>query len=85
MPKLFEYLGITVWFYSDEHEPIHVHGRYQGAENRAEILVANGQAVDVRITKSGHKRELPPAQQADFETLVRHYAAEIVQAWPSLD
>ena len=26
MPKLYEYLGIVVYFYSNEHEPIHVHG-----------------------------------------------------------
>ena len=26
MPKLFEYLGIVILFYSNEHEPIHVHG-----------------------------------------------------------
>lgn len=26
MPKLYEYFGLIVLFYSDEHEPIHVHG-----------------------------------------------------------
>jgi hypothetical protein len=26
MPKLYEYMGIIVPFYSNEHEPIHVHG-----------------------------------------------------------
>jgi len=25
MPKIFEYLGIVLLFYSKEHEPIHVH------------------------------------------------------------
>jgi Domain of unknown function (DUF4160) len=25
MPKIFEYLGIILFFYSNEHEPIHVH------------------------------------------------------------
>ena len=28
MPKIFEYLGILIFFYSNEHEPIHVHGKY---------------------------------------------------------
>ena len=27
MPSIFEYLGIILYFYSNEHEPIHVHGR----------------------------------------------------------
>lgn len=29
MPKIYEYLGIMIMFYSNEHEPIHVHGKYQ--------------------------------------------------------
>lgn len=32
MPKIFEYLGIIIMFYSNEHEPIHVHGKHQGLE-----------------------------------------------------
>ncbi len=28
MPKIFEYLGIIIMFYSNEHEPIHVHGKF---------------------------------------------------------
>ena len=27
MPKIFEYFGILLFFYSSEHEPIHVHGK----------------------------------------------------------
>ena len=39
MPKLFEYLGIVIFFWSDEHEPIHVHGRYSDSEMKAEIIL----------------------------------------------
>jgi hypothetical protein len=28
MPKLYEYLGISVFFFAGEHLPVHVHGRY---------------------------------------------------------
>jgi len=31
MPKLYEYFGLVVLFYSNEHHPVHVHGLYQGA------------------------------------------------------
>ncbi|NKB23803.1 MAG: DUF4160 domain-containing protein [Kiritimatiellae bacterium] len=31
MPKLYTYFGLLVMFYSNEHEPIHVHGK---VENR---------------------------------------------------
>jgi len=27
MPSIFEYLGIIFYFFSNEHEPIHVHAR----------------------------------------------------------
>ncbi|WP_461044454.1 DUF4160 domain-containing protein [Spirosoma harenae] len=32
MPKIFEYLGIVIRFYANEHEPIHVHAQYADAE-----------------------------------------------------
>ena len=34
MPKIYEYLGIIIMFYSNEHKPIHVHGKYQGFESK---------------------------------------------------
>jgi len=27
MPKLYEYFGLVVLFYSNEHDPVHVHGK----------------------------------------------------------
>ena len=48
MPKLFEYFGLIVMFYSNEHEPIHVHGKFQGCELRAEIIVVNGEITEIR-------------------------------------
>ena len=26
MPKLYEYFGLIIMFYANEHEPVHVHG-----------------------------------------------------------
>ena len=47
MPKLYEYMGILVFFYSNEHEPIHLHGKYQGRETRAELVIRDGRVVDI--------------------------------------
>ncbi len=30
MPKIFEYFGFIFYFFSDEHEPIHVHVKHSG-------------------------------------------------------
>jgi len=50
MPKLFEYFGLIILFYSNEHEPIHVHCKYQGREGKAELIVEDGQVIDIRIS-----------------------------------
>lgn len=81
MPKLYEYLGIIVIFYSNEHEPIHVHGKYQGRECRAELIVENGNVIEIVISSVKGKRPLQKTQLNDFEVLTRHYANEIVQKW----
>ncbi len=50
MPKLFEYFGLIILFYSNEHEPIHVHGKYQSTESKAELIIENGHVVDIRFS-----------------------------------
>ena len=49
MPKIFEYLGILIFFYSNEHEPIHVHGKYDGFESKAEFYIVDGKIVEIKI------------------------------------
>lgn len=41
VPKLYEYLGIVIFFYSNEHEPIHVHGRCGDSESKIEMVIEN--------------------------------------------
>jgi hypothetical protein len=81
MPKLYEYMGIIVLFYSNEHEPVHVHGKYQGREMRAELIIEDGRVVNVILKPVRGRRPLEGAQLRDFETLVSHYSQEIVQKW----
>ena len=45
MPKIFEYLGIVIMFYSNEHEPIHVHGKFQALESKAEFIIEDGKTT----------------------------------------
>lgn len=81
MPKLYEYMGIVVLFYSNEHEPVHVHGKYQGREMRAELIVENGRVVNIIMKPVRGRRPLEGAQLKDFEAIVGHYSDEIVQKW----
>jgi hypothetical protein len=81
MPKLYEYLGILISFYSNEHEPIHAHGKHAGRESRTEIIMVNGRVVGVVVSNVPGKRPLEGQKLKDFETLVNAKADEIVQRW----
>ncbi len=48
MPKIFEYLGILIFFYSNEHEPIHVHAKKGEFESKAEIYILEGEIDEVK-------------------------------------
>ena len=65
----------------NEHEPIHVHGKHQGRETRAELVIRNGRVVDIIYSAIRGRRPLEGVQLQDFQTLVAHHADDIVQKW----
>lgn len=81
MPKLYEYMGISIFFYSNEHEPIHVHGRYGTFESKIEIILKNGIIESLKLQKVEGKKPLPTAQAKEFKKLATKLADEIVQNW----
>jgi len=81
MPKLYEYFGLIVFFYSNEHEPIHVHGRYQGRESKAEIIYKEGKLKEIIFSGIRGKRQLEQNEFKKFKTLVNRYHLDIVNKW----
>jgi len=81
MPKLYEYFGLVVLFYSNEHEPVHVHGLYQGRECRADFTIADGKVVEVEFSPVKGRKPLEGSQMSDFKLLVHRFADEIVRKW----
>lgn len=81
MPKLYEYLGITVFFFAGEHLPVHVHGRYGSEETKAEIITANGKVVEIRLRRVGNRRPLSGKVRKHFLELVQAKSGEILQKW----
>ncbi len=81
MPKLFEYLGIVIMFYSNEHDPVHVHGKYQGYESKATFVIEDGIVTDILIDSVRGKRSLPPRELKAFTTFVHVFQDDIVQKW----
>ena len=51
MPKIYEYIGIAILFFSDEHDPIHIHCIYGGAILKVSFFVSNG-----KITRTTYKK-----------------------------
>jgi hypothetical protein len=81
MPKLYEYFGLIVLFYANEHDPVHVHGKCQGRECRAELIVENGMVFDIRYSPVLGRSPLEASEMRFFEELVSARADEIVAKW----
>lgn len=81
MPKLYEYLGIIIFFYSNDHEPIHVHVRKGEYESKAEIIVVNGNIEEIIITNVKGRKPLKGKELSNLKTFLKHYADEIVHKW----
>ena len=81
MPKLYEYLGMSIFFYSNEHEPAHVHGRDHGRESKFEILIQNGEIKGIRSKTVRGRKTLDRVQQQLLQEFVEAYAEQIVQRW----
>ncbi|MCB0157991.1 MAG: DUF4160 domain-containing protein [Caldilineaceae bacterium] len=72
---------MIVLFYSNEHEPVHVHGKYQNYESRADLILVEGQIVEIRYSTVRGRRPLPSAKMRDFRALVDSHAEEIIAKW----
>lgn len=81
MPKLYEYFGLIIYFYAHEHLPIHVHGRYQRLESKAEILMRNGEVWRINYSAGPGKRPLKGKKLEEFKLLVELKATDIVRRW----
>lgn len=81
MPKIFEFLGISIFFYSNEHEPIHVHGRHSGKESKAEIILRDGKIHKILIKEVPNKKPLSTKHLNSFNKLVNTHCEYIVKCW----
>ena len=81
MTKLYEYLGILLYFYSNEHEPIHVHAKKAEFESKAEFYIIDGVVSEIIITEVRGKKPLNGSELNDFKLFLEHYSTQIVEKW----
>ncbi len=79
MPKLYDYLGISIWFFTDEHNPIHVHARHDNDEVKVEIYERNGIVYDVQYKEIRGK--FTPAKMRDLKMFINENKSAILYAW----
>ena len=81
MPKLYEYFGLIFLFYSQEHEPIHIHGKYQDKESKAEIIFENGKFKKIIIKNVPGKAPLDVQNLKKFKKIIELYRDNIIRKW----
>ena len=81
MPKLYDYFGLIVMFYANEHEPVHVHGKCQGREARAELVVVDGVVTEVRYGNAAGRAPLDNREMQYFKEVVEARAGDILTKW----
>jgi len=81
MPKIFEYFGILIFFYSNEHEPIHVHAKKGEFESKAEFYIIDGVISEIKVTSIKGAKPLIRKDLKDFTVFLESYADKIVEKW----
>lgn len=80
MPKIFEYFGFVFFFYSNEHEPIHVHVVKNDSDTVFDIILDNGMLKEL-VRRKGDRTPLSSKDAQTAEAFVAKYYKNIVEKW----
>jgi len=81
MPKIFEYFGFIFYFYSNEHEPIHVHVIHGGNESIFDLIMMDGKLSGINVRE---KKGAEPLSEKDKRTameFIHRYHKNIINKW----
>ena len=81
MPKIFEYFGFIFYFYSNEHDPIHVHVLHGGKESIFDLIMMNGALVEISVREKKGAEPLPEKDKHIAEDFIRKYHKNIIEKW----
>ena len=81
MPKIYEYFGLIFFFWSNEHEPIHVHVTKNGRGMIYEIILEKGELADIRRKNDKKHPPLTDKEDSDAYAFVEKFALNIVKKW----
>lgn len=81
MPKIYEYFGFIFFFFSNEHEPIHVHVMKSGCQTVFELILMDGELQEIRTRSETGYPLLNEKDKATAEEFIRAYYKNIVEKW----
>ena len=81
MPKIFEYFGFIFYFFSNEHEPIHVHVLHGDRESIFDLIMMDGELADIRAREKKGATPLSEKDKRTAEQFIRKYHKNIIQKW----
>ena len=81
MPKIYEYLGFIFFFFSNEHEPIHVHVINSGYQTIFELVILDGELIEIRRRSAKGYTPLSEKDATVAEEFIRAYYRNIVEKW----
>ena len=81
MPQIYDYLGFVFRFYSDAHNPIHVHVEKGEYESIYELIIVNGLLVELTHRKKKGVDAIPEIDRKKVEKFIQIYYKGIVEKW----
>ena len=81
MPKIFEYFGFVFFFYSNEHEPIHVHVKHSSKEAIFDLMIEDGVLVEIVRREAKDALPLPQKDEKVARKFIKTYYKEIIDKW----
>jgi len=79
MPDIYTYFGFIFSFYSNEHEPIHVHVEHQNKMTIFDLIIVNGDLTELRKRDKGNP--LSSKDEKIAIEFINKYWKEIVNKW----
>ena len=81
MPKIVEYFGFIFYFFSNEHEPIHVHVLHGGKESIFDLIMMEGELSEVKVREKHGAEPLSEKDKRVAEAFIRKYHKNIIEKW----
>ncbi len=81
MPKIFEYFGFIFYFYSNEHEPIHVHVIHGDKENIFDLIMMDGELVKINMRTKKGVEALSDKDNRTAMAFIKKYHKNIIEKW----